>query len=102
MNKKTLNGILVVGGVAALVYLAYTKLYKKPTAMTRAEANDIVIKYEHTNYSNDTKYDDFVKKATDDYIIAWAKAIKDGNSTFPCGNPHGSQICNTLGGSTKK
>ena len=106
MNKNT-KGILVVAGVGALAYILYKKFTNKPSSssssrLTRQEANDTIIKFSNSVYGADASRENFIKGATEDYIMAWANAIKSGNDVFDCGNPHGSQKCNTMGGSVKR
>lgn len=92
MQKSTTNGIIVV----AVVVLAGLIFYKKfiPTQ----DSKKTVIGYLDSLYGKNTQHEIFVETATKSYIEAWAKAIKNGESTFV----DGGKTYVTAGGKAKQ
>jgi Tfp pilus assembly protein PilE len=86
MNNKTRNGLIVVGIVAVLGYLAYGKFVKKSTtsdvSVGGQKSRDIIKNYLFSTYGYDKDREEFTKTMTQDYADAWANAIMNGQSTF--------------------
>ena len=86
MNNKTRNGLIVVGVVAVLGYLAYSKFIKNPSisigAVSGQKSRDIVKNYVFATYGYDKDREEFTKTMTQDFADAWANAIMNGQSTF--------------------
>jgi hypothetical protein len=93
MNNNV-KGILVVGGLAVIGYIVYKKLHNPVTFVAKQKAKDFPNKpysehlYDVKSYFKDNPM----------YVKNWAKAIKEGQSTFM----FGGNTYNTKGGSLTK
>jgi hypothetical protein len=87
MEKKTLNGIIVVSIVLIGGYFAYKKLIKP-------DSRKVLIKYLDATFGIDAEHTTFINNADKKYVDSWAKALMKGESTFT----YNGKTYNTGGG----
>jgi hypothetical protein len=94
MEVKTRNGLIAVGIMGVIGYIAYKKIAPK----TSIDSRKVVLKYVDATFGQQQSHADFSKSMTQSYADAWANAIMNGEETFMEGGINHW----TCGGSSKK